>query len=125
TFALLASVAVVVAVSAARPSARADRVAVLPFENETGDPTLDASGRMAADWTTQSLAQTGAVDLIDYRSARRTAADSSSDSTSGDDIVSRRAGADMLVRGVVFREDDRLRVHVRLLRGRGGAVLHE
>ncbi len=40
------------------------RVVVAPFENKTGDSSLDPFGRMIADWTTQSLLQTGLAEVI-------------------------------------------------------------
>jgi len=36
----------------------ANRVVVLPYENVTGDASLDPVGRMVADWITEGLAQT-------------------------------------------------------------------
>jgi serine/threonine protein kinase len=40
------------------------RVVVVPFQNQTGDPSLNPLGRMVADWTTQSLLQTGLAEVI-------------------------------------------------------------
>jgi tetratricopeptide (TPR) repeat protein len=40
------------------------RVAVAVFENQTGDPSLDSIGRMAADWITQGLTHTEAVSVV-------------------------------------------------------------
>jgi tetratricopeptide (TPR) repeat protein len=40
------------------------RVVVVPFRNQTGDPSLDPLGRMIADWVTQGLLQTGLADVI-------------------------------------------------------------
>jgi tetratricopeptide (TPR) repeat protein len=40
------------------------RVAVVPFRNQTGDPSLDPLGKMIADWTTQSLLQTGLAEVV-------------------------------------------------------------
>jgi len=42
----------------------AKRVLVAPFENRTGDPSLDNLGLMAADWITRGLAQTGMVEAV-------------------------------------------------------------
>jgi len=41
-----------------------NRVLVLPFENQTGDPELDRLGAMAADWITRGLAETGVVRAV-------------------------------------------------------------
>ncbi len=40
------------------------RVVVIPFENRTGDPTLDPVGSMAADWITQGLSHTSLTDVV-------------------------------------------------------------
>jgi serine/threonine protein kinase/tetratricopeptide (TPR) repeat protein len=40
------------------------RILVLPFENVTGDPSLDPVGRMAADWLSQGLLLTEQVEVV-------------------------------------------------------------
>ncbi len=47
----------------------AKRVLVVPFENRTGDPSLDPVGPMAADWITQGLSQTGLVEVVSSMTA--------------------------------------------------------
>lgn len=42
----------------------AKRVVVVPFRNQTGDPSLDVLGRMIADWTTQGLLESGLADVV-------------------------------------------------------------
>ena len=75
---LLPLLAVLVLISAAltlkpwriviKPSAETatglKRVVVVPFQNQTGDVSLNPLGRMVADWTTQSLLQTGLAEVI-------------------------------------------------------------
>lgn len=46
------------------PSFQDRRVVVAPFENRTGDPSLDVIGRAAADWTAQGLMETGMVEVV-------------------------------------------------------------
>jgi serine/threonine protein kinase/tetratricopeptide (TPR) repeat protein len=46
----------------ANPAAK--RVVVVPFRNQTGDPSLDPLGKMVADWTTQSLLSTGLAEVV-------------------------------------------------------------
>jgi tetratricopeptide (TPR) repeat protein len=41
-----------------------ERVVVAVFENQTGDASLDAIGRMASDWVTQGLSQTGVMEVV-------------------------------------------------------------
>jgi tetratricopeptide (TPR) repeat protein len=73
--ALLALAAVIVVVAAVLIGRRtvqapggselaADRVVVLPYDNRTGDPALDPVGQMAAEWITEGLMQTGAVQVV-------------------------------------------------------------
>jgi DNA-binding SARP family transcriptional activator len=40
------------------------RIVLLPFENRSGDATLDPVGRMTADWVAQGLVRTGLVRLV-------------------------------------------------------------
>jgi tetratricopeptide (TPR) repeat protein len=40
------------------------RLLVLAFTNETGDPSLNALGRIAADWLSQGIAKTGLVRVM-------------------------------------------------------------
>jgi len=74
---LLALIAVLVLISAVltfkpwriviKPAAEIvshKRVVVVPFQNQTGDVSLNPLGRMVADWTTQSLLQTGLAEVI-------------------------------------------------------------
>ncbi len=42
----------------------ADRVLVVPFENRTGDSSLDPVGRTASDWITEGILQSGVVDAV-------------------------------------------------------------
>jgi cbb3-type cytochrome oxidase subunit 3/tetratricopeptide (TPR) repeat protein len=45
-------------------AAVANRVVVLPYDNQTGDSTLEPIGRMVADWITEGLAQTSDVQVV-------------------------------------------------------------
>lgn len=47
--------------AAAEASFDPRRIVLLPFENRSGDPTLDPVGRMTADWIAQELSKTGLV----------------------------------------------------------------
>jgi serine/threonine protein kinase len=42
----------------------ANRVAVLPFENQTGDSSLNPVGRMVEEWIMQSLSQSGFAEVV-------------------------------------------------------------
>jgi serine/threonine protein kinase/tetratricopeptide (TPR) repeat protein len=40
------------------------RVVVAPFENKTGDPSLDSIGGVAADWIAQGISQTAQIEVV-------------------------------------------------------------
>jgi len=46
------------------PGLDPDLVAVAPFENLTGDPSLDILGRMASDWVGQGLSQISGLKVV-------------------------------------------------------------
>ncbi len=48
----------------------AHRVAVEPFQNETGVASLDPVGNMAADWITDGLVRTGLVQVVEADAAK-------------------------------------------------------
>lgn len=43
---------------------KAGRVLVIPFDNRTGDPTLEPVGKIAADWIVQGLSRTDIVNVV-------------------------------------------------------------
>jgi serine/threonine protein kinase/tetratricopeptide (TPR) repeat protein len=103
------------------------RVSIADFENQTGDAALDPVGRMAADWIIHGLVQTGLVDVVDPRSAVRTA---KGDSVRGDSraapglqsmIDATRAGT--VITGSYYRENDSLRFEAHINDSRTGKVV--
>jgi serine/threonine protein kinase len=84
------------------------RVAVMVFENLTGDPSLDPIGRMTSDWITQGLSQTGLVDIVPSTSifsvTRGLEADGfSMASSSGIKSIGEATGASMVISGAYYR----------------------
>jgi DNA-binding SARP family transcriptional activator/TolB-like protein/tetratricopeptide (TPR) repeat protein len=127
---LAAGLAVVVAVAAllvlVRPDATAERIAVLPFANETGDASYDAAGRMMADWLTQGIAQIGVVETVDFRTVLRLAdASAQRPRTAGIAAFPASLGATVFVQGTLYLEGDQLVVQTRLVRGADGAILRQ
>jgi serine/threonine-protein kinase len=104
------------------------RVMVTVFENETGDADLDVLGRMAADWITQGLGETGLMEVVMPR-------------TADEILVGLEAGAGTLslggeyrplpedeqvstiVRGAYYRFGDSLTFQAHILDGRDASVL--
>ena len=105
-----------------------NRVVVAAFENQTGDPSLDPVGRMAADVITQGLTRTSLVEVIPLSSTllimERFREDP--DAAPGDDLVetlARETGARYVVTGTYYREGDDIRLQAQLVDGRRSRVL--
>jgi DNA-binding SARP family transcriptional activator/TolB-like protein len=104
--AAIAALLIVRAVNATRvqPVAKA-RVLVDVFDNRTGDPKLDALGRMAEDWMSQGLLRTALVDVVDPRVVYV-----QTHATAGDIVdplaLARKTGAAFLVTGSYYRLGD-------------------
>ena len=103
-----------------------DRVLVLPLDNATGDPELDAVGRMAADWIIQGLvdAELGTVvPLADAEDMLRVAGGEPGATGSTLAEVAASAGAGLVVTGTVYQRGDSVEIRGRILAGDGGRVL--
>jgi DNA-binding SARP family transcriptional activator/TolB-like protein len=116
----------VLAPSGDAPSAR-QRVAVVPFENRTGDASLDPLGAMAADWIGQGLMRTGLLEVVPITSVIH-AVQGRPDPRSQDSLdrgraVAHQTGATILVSGAFYRSGDSLQFHARILDARTGALL--
>ncbi len=87
----------------------AKRIVVVPFRNQTGDPSLDPMGRMVADWTTQSLLGTGLAEVISPEALLQL------DSGKGIRSVVDATGAGMIVTGSYYIIDDSLQFQARVV----------
>ena len=104
------------------------RVVVAAFDNQTGDTTLNALGRMAADWITEGIAQSGLVPVVDSRSAMASERDvaaheHSSDPTERVRALAEQTGAGTVVWGAYYRVGDTLLFQARVSDARDGRVL--
>lgn len=100
------------------------RVVVGRFDNRTGDQAKDAFGLMAADWITEGLERTGAVDVVPTPTAL--AASRVADSAAGADpvrILSRETGANLVVTGSIYRDRDTLILQAQLSDARNGKLI--
>jgi DNA-binding SARP family transcriptional activator/TolB-like protein len=93
--------------------AERSRVLVAGFVNSTGDPTLDATARMTADWITRGLAETGLVDVVvppgegpDPNSA---------DAEERAFRLAESARAGVVVSGTLYRLGDSLQIETRIV----------
>ena len=123
---LLITVVLVAVSFAAHPRARPDLVIVTPFENQTGDTSLNILGLVIANSLTQGLAATGHLSVGDFQTVLRTMprrqAGDQLDPARASDVV-RESGAGWVVRGGVRRRGDSLVVDVRIIRGPDGNLI--
>ena len=102
----------------------ADRVVVIPFENQTGDASLEPIGKIAADWLTQGLSQTGLVQVVDPGTAIATGgADPSGASRLT--AAAQRTGASRVITGTYYLLGDSVRLQGRMVDARTNAVVFQ
>jgi serine/threonine-protein kinase len=96
-------------------------VAVAPFRDETGDAALEGIGRLAADWITQGLHESGELRVVAWP-AVRAAVERAPD---GDAIRAIREAADAgtIILGRIYRTGDELRLSADIVDARRGIVL--
>jgi serine/threonine-protein kinase len=85
------------------------RVAVAPFENQTGDTTLAALGPLTGDWVTQGLAEAGFAEVADpetIRAAWRSAPNARA--------LAAATGARLVVTGAYYLQGDSLQFLARV-----------
>jgi serine/threonine-protein kinase len=94
------------------------RVAVAPFENQTGDSALAPFGRLTSDWVTQGLAEAGFGEVVDPETIRL--AWQSAPSARG---LGAATGARLVVSGAYYVEGDTLRLLARVTDAADGRLL--
>jgi serine/threonine-protein kinase len=99
------------------------RVAVIPFENLTGDTTLAQVGRIAADWITQGAAQVDSVDVVSTATVEGIIGDGKGSTTDAARRVGATTHASAIVTGTVSRFGDSLRVSAEVVDARSGQVI--
>jgi tetratricopeptide (TPR) repeat protein len=110
------------------PDLVANRVIVLPYENLTGDPSLDPVGRMAADWITEGLAQTGEVEVIPNSIVLEALATARQEGREAEDeMVLQRivdlTGSGIRVTGSYYLRGDQLELHSEVVDAASGTPL--
>jgi serine/threonine-protein kinase len=105
------------------PTLDPKRVAVAPFDNQTGDPALDPLGRMAADWLTQGLTQTQLLDVVPSSSTLYSGPSGALGGAGATSAVADRlgalaeaTGAGTLVSGAYYRQGDSVRFQAQVTR---------
>ena len=92
------------------------------FENRTGDPKLDALGRMAEDWLSQGLLRTQLVDVVDPRVVfvqTRSAGTNAIDPLA----LARKTGATFVVTGNYYRTGDSVLFQAAISDARTGRIV--
>jgi tetratricopeptide (TPR) repeat protein len=94
------------------------RVAVAPFDNQTGDSALAPLGRLASDWVTQGLAEAAFAEVVDPEAARL-----AWQAAPNARALAAATGARLVVSGAYYREGGSLRILGRLTDAADGRLL--
>jgi tetratricopeptide (TPR) repeat protein/TolB-like protein len=110
------------------PELDADRVVVGVFDNQSGDPSLDVVGTMAADWIAQGLQRAGIVDVVPAATALQASRFLESEIGVGrisDPVqaLAEETGAGTVVSGTYYVERDSIRLQAQVTSAANGSVL--
>ncbi len=97
-------------------------VAVAPLENETGDSALAVWGRMAGDWITQGLQETGTLTVIPWANARE-AAGRHAPGTDHVRHMREETGAGTVITGSYYQVGGRIRFQAQITDAVRGTLL--
>ncbi len=95
-------------------------IAVAPLRNETGDTTLAIWGRMAGDWLTQGLHETGLVRVVPWPSVRYATEQLGSPAS---DALAREVGAGTLISGAYYLTEGRIGFRLDVMDARKGGLI--
>lgn len=103
------------------------RMVVEPFDNETGDSSLAPLGRMAVDWITEGLMETGLVQVVPATTVSL-AAEGRPGSAKGQElarsqVLARETGAGVVVSGAYYRTGDSVRFQAQIIDAATGRLL--
>jgi DNA-binding SARP family transcriptional activator/TolB-like protein len=102
------------------------RVVVTVFANETGDPDLDPLGRMAADWITHGIDESGIVDVVPSTiglAPRPDLTDLQVSRAGGAAALAEATGAGLVVAGAYYRRGDSVEFQAQVIDARDGRLL--
>lgn len=105
------------------PGPTSERVFVAVFNNQTGDPHLDPLGRMAADWITQALHESGVVEVVPSTLGLAPRPDFTSDEPSGATALAEATGAGTVVLGAYYRRGDTVEIQAQVVAVPDGSLL--
>jgi len=113
--------------SRGRDSADAiSRVVIAPFENRTGDASLDAVGSIVADWLAQGLTETQLLRVVDVQAALRSTrgADAAVDNMSASAALAKARDAGTLVAGRYYLVGDSVQFQAEIIDAQSGSTRH-
>jgi serine/threonine protein kinase/tetratricopeptide (TPR) repeat protein len=93
----------------------AERIVVLPFENHTGDASLDPVGRLAADWITQGISRSALGQVMPLTDLLQSLAPDQDAAALSVAEAARATGAGKVVVGSYYRIGDQLQFQARVL----------
>jgi len=109
-------------------SVLAGPIAVAAFTNETDDPGLDVVGRLAGDWISEGLVQTGVASVVPWPSSLEAAENvraARDEGTSIDPVAALAAatGAATVITGSFYEVGGELRFQAEVIDARDGSVV--
>jgi class 3 adenylate cyclase/TolB-like protein len=110
-------------VSALSEEQRANSLAVLPFEDKTGQAELEVFGNLISDWLTGQIMETGQVNILRAEDLQKEVAEAG---ISPLEIPERfaKSGIGMLITGRYYVEGDQLYVQPNIVDTQTGLVVH-
>ncbi|MEN8249864.1 MAG: tetratricopeptide repeat protein [Bacteroidota bacterium] len=99
-----------------------ERTAIIPFTNNTNNPDLDILGFMAADWIIKGLMDFDNIKVVSYETITRNLATASIGNTKQLINLTSRMGADKVIIGSYYKQDDKLTFQTQLLDVKTGEV---
>jgi TolB-like protein len=109
--------------SGATGDLRPRRLAVLPFENLTGDTAFAQIGRVAADWVTQGLSQVDSLDVVATLAVQQAIGDRSERANDLPAHVASATHAGRIVTGSITRAGDSIQITASMVDAASGRTL--
>ena len=115
--------------AAPQPDVSPNRVAVVPMENRTGDPSLDALGHLAADLIVRRFIETAAAEVAPLAETLQGASSTElegAQTAGGAGVLqlARQRGAGLVLTGAYYLDGETLRWQVRLADATTGDLVH-
>lgn len=105
------------------PAMDPGRVFVAVFDNQTGNSDLDPLGRMAADWITQALHESGVVEVVPGTIGLAPRADFTDGQRVDAADLARSTGAGTIITGAYYLSGDSLEIQAQFIDAGDGRLL--